>query len=174
MCSIQSRWSWAIYKIAQWYVVSMMKWRLRVWLPALAIFSFLFLFCNSSFTTWHNVISCNGRTRIMPRAIRVRHAHQVPHAPYSFHIFLREIIFPCDPICPDPWCKCLYHHNKNHPPSPPFSGVLDITRIGFTMQEKAYSDGHHLLKVTGIAPVTSTASLFRTERWRPSAHHLCM
>ena len=133
MCSIQSRWSWAIYKIAQWYVVSMMKWRLRVWLPALAIFSFLFLFCNSSFTTWHNVISCNGRTRIMPRAIRVRHAHQVPHAPYSFHIFLREIIFPCDPICPDPWCKCLYHHNKNNPPSPPFSGVLDITRIGFTM-----------------------------------------
>ena len=40
MCSIQSRWSWAIYKIAQWYVVSMVKWRLRVWLPALAIFLF--------------------------------------------------------------------------------------------------------------------------------------
>ena len=44
MCSIQSRWSWAIYKIAQWYVVSMMKWRLRVWLPALAIFPFWFFF----------------------------------------------------------------------------------------------------------------------------------
>ena len=26
------------------------------------------------------------------------------------------------PICPDPWCKCLYHRNKDRPPSPPSFG----------------------------------------------------
>jgi len=27
-----------------------------------------------------------------------------------------------DPLCPDPWCKCPYHRNKDRPPSPPSFG----------------------------------------------------
>ena len=28
-----------------------------------------------------------------------------------------------DPICPNPWCKCPYHHNNNRPPSSPSFGA---------------------------------------------------
>ena len=35
-----------------------------------------------------------------------------------------------DPLCPDPWCKCPYHHKKDQPPSPPSSGVAGFHEAG--------------------------------------------
>ena len=41
-----------------------------------------------------------------------------------------------------------------------------------TMYEKLNSDGKHHPKVTGIGPVTPTASLFKNHRWQAFARHL--
>jgi len=35
-----------------------------------------------------------------------------------------------DPICPDMWCKCPYHHNKDQPPSPPSFGGAAYSEAG--------------------------------------------
>ncbi|CAL5052293.1 unnamed protein product [Urochloa decumbens] len=45
-----------------------------------------------------------------------------------------------DPLCPDPWCKCSYHLNKDRPPSPPSSGGAGFYEAGGPSQ---YSQSQH-------------------------------